>query len=212
MKLSSKEKNKGFTLIEVIITIVMAAILAVMMFTYSNMSFIRGASSLTQTTKTFALQKVMENIFIEHRLNYSSPGLSAWQASHAYAAGNKVFPTDAKKNGRYYLCVTPGTSASTEPATWPTTIGGTVANGGVVWQEGLQTRIGTEGTTCNSGATTCVYGQYTVVYNRFIKFDPATNAEIPDNVDPKNNNILKVTIKNNLGETLSILLTLIVTQ
>jgi len=51
------------------------------------------------------------------------------------------------------------------------------------------------------------YGAYTLVYNDFVKFEGG--GETPDNVDPRNNNILKVTIRNDLGETLSILLTLI---
>ena len=79
---------------------------------------------------------------------------------------------------------------------------------------GIKAKIGAEGITCNSGETTCVYGQYTVIDNHFIKYidiDPDPNIfqweEALDNVDPKNNNILKVTIKNDLGETLSILLT-----
>jgi len=46
-----KMKSTGFTLIEVTIIIVVGAILALMMFTYSNMSFTRGSWSLTQTKK-----------------------------------------------------------------------------------------------------------------------------------------------------------------
>lgn len=79
---------------------------------------------------------------------------------------------------------------------------------------GIKAKIGEEGITCNYGTTTCVYGQYTVIDNHFIKYvdidsDPDVFQweEAQDNVDPKNNNILKVTIKNDLGETLSILLT-----
>ena len=199
MKRCAEANNKGFTLIETIIAIVIGAILGVVIFTYSGTFYTKSSASLIQSAKTFALQKVMENILAEHRYNYSSPGLSAWQASHAYAAGDKIFPTDAKKNGRYYLCITPGTSASTEPGTWPSAIGSTVADGGVVWQEGLQTRIGAEGTDCNSGSTTCVYGRYTVVYNRMFKIQTT---------DP-DNSILKVAIKDDSGEALSVLLNLV---
>jgi len=86
--------------------------------------------------------------------------------------------------------------------------------GGDTDPSGIMAKIGAEGITCNSGETTCVYGQYTVIDNHFIKYididsDPDVFQweEALDNVDPKNNNILKVTIKNDLGETLSILLT-----
>ncbi len=64
---------------------------------------------------------------------------------------------------------------------------------------GIKTKIGNPPT---SG-----YGAYTVVYNDFIKFVGDAEAPIVVGVDPQN--ILKVTIKNDLGETLSILLTLI---
>jgi len=65
-------KNGGFTLIEVILIIVVASIMAVMMFTYSNTSFTKGSWSLTQTKKTYAQQKVMENIFTDYNLSYKS--------------------------------------------------------------------------------------------------------------------------------------------
>jgi prepilin-type N-terminal cleavage/methylation domain-containing protein len=199
MRQSTQNHNKGFTLIEVIITIVMTAILGVMMFSYANMSYTKSSLSLTQTTKTFARQKIMENIFADY--NKTRP---AWQASYGYVLGDEVFPAaTSTQNGHYYLCTKSGTSSSLEP-TWPTVIGATVTDGGVIWREGLQTKIGAEGATCNSGATTCIYGQYTVQYNHFIKFVGSTETPIVSG-DPQN--ILKVTIKNDLGETLSILLT-----
>ena len=151
MKRFCRQKNKGFTLIEVIIILVVGAILAAMMFTYTNMSDTRNASSLNRAAKTFALQKVMENIFTDYNLNYKS-NLTA-----------------------------------------------------------IQTTIGNEGTTQNnygqngSGTNT----EYTIMANHFIKF--VGNVETPIVTgDPQN--ILKVTIKNDLGETLSILLPLITTQ
>lgn len=162
MKLSGKNL-KGFTLIETIITIVAAAILAMMAFTYSQTSLTKSAQPLNQSKKAMELQQVMENIFADYNSNYK-------------------------------------------------------ANLGGDTDTGIKAKIGAEGTTCNSGETTCVYGQYTVIDNHFVKYvdiDSDPNIfqweEALDNVDPRNNNILKVTIKNDLGETLSILLTEIVT-
>lgn len=149
MKLSAKRNDKGFTLIESIIVIVVAAIMAAMMFAYSNTSLTQSAQPLNQAKKAMVLQKVMENIFTDYNLTYKSD-LTGIQ----------------------------------------TAIGGGVAGGN-------------EGSTQNNS-----YGQYTIVANHFIKF--AGNTETPidtDAGDPQN--ILKVTIKGDTGETLSILLTLI---
>jgi len=55
-----------------------------------------------------------------------------WQATFAYTSGDTVLPTTP--NGRMYRCSTSGTSGGSQP-TWPTTPGGTVADGSAVWTE-----------------------------------------------------------------------------
>ncbi len=68
---------------------------------------------------------------------------------------------------------------------------------------GLKAKVGNPAT---SG-----YGVYTVEYNDFIKFAGGEEAAIViGGANPDPQNLLKVTIKNDLGETLSILLPLIV--
>ncbi|HOG17680.1 MAG: hypothetical protein A4E73_01533 [Syntrophaceae bacterium PtaU1.Bin231] len=70
---------------------------------------------------------------------------------------------------------------------------------------GIKTKIGSPG---SPQTLTNSYGTYTLVYNDFVKF--VAGAETPINTaagDPQN--MLKVTIRNDSGETLSILLTLI---
>jgi hypothetical protein len=57
---------------------------------------------------------------------------SAWTANTVYSAGAYVVPTIA--NNRVYKCTTAGTSGGSQP-TWPTTAGGTVTDGTVVWTE-----------------------------------------------------------------------------
>lgn len=54
-----------------------------------------------------------------------------WQAGTSYSLGNQVKPTTA--NGYIYVCVTAGTSNTTEP-TWGTTVGQNTDDNSVVWQ------------------------------------------------------------------------------
>jgi len=57
---------------------------------------------------------------------------SAWQASHAYALGDFVVPTEGLENGFRYECTTAGASGTGEP-TWPLVEGATVADNNVTW-------------------------------------------------------------------------------
>lgn len=57
-----------------------------------------------------------------------------WAPSTAYTSGKMVVPI--RRNGRVYSCSTPGTSGADAPL-WPTTRGGTVTDGTVVWTETL---------------------------------------------------------------------------
>jgi len=137
MKLSGQQNDKGFTLIESIITIVAAAILATMVFTYSQTSLTKSAQPLNQSKKAMALQKVMENIFADYNLNYTA-NLVTLKAKIANPASQQLPPAG--------------------------------------------------------------YGPYTLVYNDFVQL-VASDPPVTDN------KMLKVTIKNDLGETLSTLLT-----
>ncbi|MCK5603133.1 hypothetical protein KAR91_14715 [Candidatus Pacearchaeota archaeon] len=55
---------------------------------------------------------------------------TAWQATTAYSLLD--FVSAVPENGCQYECTTAGTTGASEP-TWPTTMGGTVADGSVVW-------------------------------------------------------------------------------
>lgn len=149
MKLFGKN-HKGFTLIEAIITIVAAAILAMMAFTYSNTSLTKSAQPLNQSQKAMELQKVMENIFADYNLNYKTDLVS------------------------------------------------------------LKTKIANP---TSQQPPPAGYGPYTLVDNKFVKLVGSNFVDIDTVNDPPEiqNQMLLVTIKNDLGETLSILLTKIVT-
>src|SRR5665647_1243357 len=91
MKLSGQQNDKGFTLIESIITIVAAAILATMVFTYSQTSLTKSAQPLNQSKKAMALQRVMENIFADYNLNYTTKWVTL-NAKIANAASQHLPP------------------------------------------------------------------------------------------------------------------------
>lgn len=57
-----------------------------------------------------------------------------WTADTAYTTSDYMVTASTGNNGRLYKCTTAGTSRSTAP-TWPTTNGGTVTDGTVVWTE-----------------------------------------------------------------------------
>lgn len=56
--------------------------------------------------------------------------LDDWEGTTAYVLGDTVIPTTP--NGFRYEVTTAGITAGTEPS-WPTSIGSTVADGGVIW-------------------------------------------------------------------------------
>jgi hypothetical protein len=57
--------------------------------------------------------------------------LDAWEAGKAYGIDDAIEPTTP--NGYRYAVTTAGTSDTTEPGSWTTTIGGTVTDGTVTW-------------------------------------------------------------------------------
>ena len=72
MRRAKNNRDKGFTLVEIIIAIVVAAILAAMVFSYSGTTLTQSVQPLNQAAKTMALQKVMENIFTDYNSNYKA--------------------------------------------------------------------------------------------------------------------------------------------
>lgn len=81
-----------------------------------------SSPSVTQGDYQDLVDNLIEyyNLVIRHRT-----------ASTAYVAGNVVQPTIP--NGYVYQCTTGGTTGAGADPTWPTTPGGTVADGGVTW-------------------------------------------------------------------------------
>lgn len=128
--------QSGFTLIEIIITLVISGILGAVLFSYFGKTFTSSSNSVIRLSKAYSLQQAVENITADYLKNYTT----------------NLVP--------------------------------------------LKTNIGAEVTTQNNS-----YGQYYVVNNRYIKFVSQTEAVD----DTGANNLLKVTLKNDLGEILTVL-------
>ena len=119
---------------------------------YTKFSGVSGAGCLTEAAinnGTFALmwrfKLVATTLSVHLGMGYNDqanpdrvvgvravPASAAWTTLTVVATGQYARPTAA--NGRRYYCATAGTTAVGEP-TWPTTDGGTVADGTVVWTE-----------------------------------------------------------------------------
>lgn len=61
MKTWSEPKSAGFTLLEVIITLIIAAIAGTMMFSVLGTSMTKSSEPIFRMQESFALQRVMEN-------------------------------------------------------------------------------------------------------------------------------------------------------
>ena len=207
MKLNSQS---GFTLIEVIVTLVTASVLGAMMYSYASSSFSQSSLPIARLKDSFELHAVMENIISDYENHLEST--AQWEAGHAYVAGDIVTPTPTMKNGYHYVCVTAGTSHATTEPTWKTTWSAApdfgvsdIADGSVIWKEALS--------TLENQVEANAYGTYSVVSDetKFIKFKPdGANFKEDDAgmADGDTATILKVTITNDEGGILTSLFTI----
>lgn len=86
---------------------------------------------------------------------------AVWAPSVAYQAGTVIRPTSG--NGYVYTAVTAGTSGATQPV-WPTVVGQTVTDSGVLWSCTGESVIGVGGGTAQwQSATIAAAGA--VVYD-----------------------------------------------
>lgn len=90
-------------------------------------------SRLSAFKKALGLSKCKARIEDDGEIHIYVPTISGdtWVASTAYVLNDYVQPTTPNNNFTY-KCTTAGTSGGSQPA-WPTTAGGTVADGGAVW-------------------------------------------------------------------------------
>ncbi|MFH2119868.1 MAG: prepilin-type N-terminal cleavage/methylation domain-containing protein [Pseudomonadota bacterium] len=187
---------RGFTLLEIIITLTITAVLATMIFTYFGKAFTESVTPITRLKSSAVLQRVMENITADYNV------YPKWRSGAAYTNASYVIPTNF--NGYYYQCTIAGTSGPSEPTNWPLRSGVTITDNTVTWTWSgrlrtfrplatLQTSIGAEGSDQDNA-----YGKYHVVKNRFTQF---LNDVDQDSDASGANIILKVTLRNDSGET-----------
>jgi len=125
MKPRENDSESGFTLIEVIITIVIVAVVAAMMTTYFGTSITQSSIPIFRLNAAASLNEILEKISAQYGQ------YPRWKPNTTYAAGTIIVPTTLNRNGLKYI-TGGGTSGSTEP-TWPAT--GTVTDGSLTWTQ-----------------------------------------------------------------------------
>jgi len=120
--------QSGFTLIEIIATVVIISVFSAMMLTLFSDSLIKSSDSLKRILKSSDLSNVMAKITADY-----TP-YPKWKASTVYSASpaNKVLPTGM--NGRFYICTNGGTSGTSEPQ-WRDY--GETQDGSARWKAGI---------------------------------------------------------------------------
>lgn len=137
MKTNARNRQTGFTLIEVIVTLVLVAVMAAMLTSFFGTSLTQSSAPIERLKEASNLQLVMENIVSDYnRLNALNLRYK-WQPSNDYRVGSIVTPKTipaTPDGGHYYKCTVAGISGTTEPS-WPIANGGTVPDGTVTWKE-----------------------------------------------------------------------------
>jgi len=207
MRTRNKRSVGGFTIIEAIVVLVVTAIFGTLVYTFFGDKILKSHLPRENLVKSTDLNQIMMNIQADYK------PYPAWKPNHAYALGDKIMPTSLSRSGQryWYKCTQAGASGSAEPDPWTT--GVIPLDNNVRWEyqsspllltlETLKSKIGTEDASTKKDEydkSTRQSGYY-VIENRWIDFDPSTKTETSTN----DHNILKVTIQNDSGETLTAL-------
>ena len=229
--IKKKDGRKGFTLIELIVTIVILAVLWSMVLTFfSSSSFTESSAPILRLKKSTDLQRVLANMTADYKK------YPVWKSDTTYHGDDIVIPTLYHIVGQryYYKCTTPAPGAATaksgsnEPA-WTGGIGTTFndGTGTLVWTcqgtlptiSTLKAKIGAadlmnkkydygqDGKACASSSD-CASGSICQSNMCKLEYYVIENKYIM--FDTSNNEqevtsgyILKVSIKNDSGEILS---------
>jgi prepilin-type N-terminal cleavage/methylation domain-containing protein len=107
-----KMRERGFTLVETIITLVIVAIMATMLFTYSGTNFTASVNPIQWVESANSIHQIMERITADYQ------GYPRWKPNTAYATTDRVTPI--KRNGYFYQPIAGCTSGAAEPSPWTT--------------------------------------------------------------------------------------------
>lgn len=173
--------EKGFTLIETIVAIVIAGLLGLMIFMFSRAGVENAPTPWLRIVNMADLRQVMENINEDY---YRYQHAANWQDSAAYALGDRIRSTD---NEYGYECVTAGNSGAAEPD-WPEPSSSTVNDNGVAWKYFL--------VRMREKINNKEYSQisYDVIDNLFVRKDPANPGQFTSIGATENDGYLKVTL------------------
>jgi type II secretory pathway pseudopilin PulG len=193
MKKGHRHKLDGFTLVEVIVLIIIVSVVGTFVFSFLGEFFVKSHAPIENLQKSTDLNQVMANIYADYK------PYPVWKPNQAYVIGDKVMPTESslQRQRFWYQCTQNGTSFSTEPDPWTT---GTIPIPDNTVQWTYQSAPALLTLTLLRNKSTHQYGYY-VIKNNWIAYDPNTKTEISSTIQ----NILKVTIRNDNGETLTAL-------
>jgi len=147
MKLQMKNSRSGFTLIEFIVGLVIAAIMASMIYSYFGSALTQSSAPILRFQKSSDLHTVMEKIVTDSNRLSNLNVRYKWRSSTPYSIGDMVNPSDKsdnitsviQNNGRYYICTQAGTSHATNLPGWtittPPTAGAEFTDETVKWRE-----------------------------------------------------------------------------
>ncbi|MEN6319920.1 MAG: prepilin-type N-terminal cleavage/methylation domain-containing protein [Syntrophaceae bacterium] len=192
MTYKKRFNQSGFTLIEIIVTVVIVAILGAMILTFLSKSLVDSRDPIRRLRKSSDLNRIMANITADYN-RYPK-----WRSGTTYTAGNYVVPTI--RNGHYYkvkACGATCVSDSIEPD-WPLSSSSEKNDGSITWIETAENGSLLSLNSLQSNINSKNYGTYDIVENAYIHFDN-------DEEKSGGSNILKVKIKNEVGETLTAL-------
>jgi prepilin-type N-terminal cleavage/methylation domain-containing protein len=205
-----KMRERGFTLLEIIVTLVIVSIMSVMLITYSRSKSFTGSVTPVQRVQTAnSIHQIMEMITADYH------GYPRWKPNTSYTTSSRVTPLN--RNGYFYQPTANCTSGAAEPSTWNTTNGSNSSEGGTgcTWRltyqlvitnpypnpilslASLRQKIAGNVANSSGEGNTVYYNnvsatgmQYRIVNNRYI--NPATSW---DTASGSATSYLKVTIQ-----------------